>query len=264
MTIISVATVDDCPIFQMGLRDGLQKSGVIAVVAQGATDSDARAISLGYRVDVMLLGLPMASSTPGLLKAIRDISPAIQLVLLASAVSDDDRNAAVSAGVRGYFPREIAVPALIEAVLDVYRGKSCVGIDTPMRPPLSRIGMARHDADRDGAAPMESLNYRESQILTLVCRGMTNAEIGREIKLAPQTVKNYMSGIIEKLQVRNRSGAIMKFMAGQDSARLVAPRYGKHGTHTVGRNLDESGQSALHAGAMRPSSPVFPSFWSGM
>ena len=219
MAMINVATIDSSPIFQIGLRDALQETGDIIVVAQGATGSDACAIASRHRVDVMLLGLPMDKSTPGLLSAIREKSPAIRLALLTSASGRDAPNAAVPAGVWEYFPKEIEARARNGAVLELHRGRSRARFDMPVRPPLSRGEVARPVTGLGGAASGESLSYREAQILTLVCRGMTNAEIGGELRLASQTVKNYMSVIIEKFQVRNRSGAIMKFMAGQGIAR---------------------------------------------
>jgi len=231
---ITVATIDSSPIFQIGLATRLRTAGrnKIKVIAQGNAGSDAREIGLTHKPDVMLLDIPMNGLAARLASDIRASSPDTKLAILTDAGDDENVIAALSAGFRGYLLKDILAEGLVQAIQDVHRGTLCItpSLAVKMVARQSQIASRTNDPEDQAAGSMKSeLNYQEAQIMRLICRGLTNIEVARELKLAPQTVKNYMSRILVKYEVRHRTGAIAKFLAnqaGSDVPKRVTPYRG--------------------------------------
>ena len=196
--MIRVLVVDDHPLFRTGLTGLLETVPDIEVVGQ-AGDGDAavsRAVELEPDVVLMDLNLP---TTPGL-EATRRIVAAVPgcAVLVLTMVADDASVvAALRVGARGYVLKEAGQDEVLAAIRTVAAGGAVFG-----------PGVAARLLDRP--APGAELTRRESEVLALLARGSTNSEIARELGVSLKTVQNHVSSVLAKLQVRDRTQAVLR------------------------------------------------------
>ena len=200
---IRIALADDQALVRAGLRALLERQGI--AIAFEADDGTALLERLATQaVDVVLSDIRM----PGLdgigalqqLRARGDTTP----VLLLTTFDDSDLLLrATEAGAQGFLLKDAAPEDLRDAIERVARG------DTLLQPVSTQAVRARyqyHAAD----APRERFTEREVAILRLLAGGYSNKEIARTLFLAEGTVKNYVSVILEKLDTRDRTRAVLK------------------------------------------------------
>ncbi|MDX2159553.1 MAG: response regulator transcription factor [Hyphomicrobiaceae bacterium] len=204
---IKIALVDDHPFFRGGVRRALHKVKDVKLVAEGGTADDAGRIAVEHQPDVMLLDITMPGGGIAAAREIAKCSPRTRIVMLTGSDDDDKVAAALEAGAIGYVLKGADTAELLQAVRAVQSGQAFI---TPML--SSRLLLdsvrTRRAAEAEAAIAQGSLNNREREILDLVTQGKTNSEIADTLNLALPTVKNYISRIFEKLQVRNRAEAI--------------------------------------------------------
>ncbi|GAB3786062.1 response regulator transcription factor [Nocardioides ungokensis] len=204
MTRVLVA--DDHPAFRRGLDLMLQ--GLDGVELVGEAETGQRAIELAEELspDVILMDLRM----PGLdgLEATRRItrsSPGVAVVVLTMFEDDDSVFAAMRAGALGYLLKGAEQDEIVRAIRAAAAGEAIFG------PEVARRVIA-HFATGPGSAPaaFPSLTEREREVLDLVAAGKGNATIAHELMISLKTVRNHVSNIFTKLQVSDRSAAIVK------------------------------------------------------
>jgi DNA-binding NarL/FixJ family response regulator len=146
-----------------------------------------------------------------------EASPATRVVMLTSSENEDDLLAAMEAGARGYVLKGVAGRELRTILKSVHRGEVYVA------PGLAYAmikGLTRPPA-RD---PLDQLTIREREVLQLVAKGLSNAEIGGRLGLAEKTVKHYMTAILSKLEVGSRvEAALIAYKSGVGPDDGVAP-----------------------------------------
>src|SRR5665811_897841 len=143
---------------------------------------------------------------------VRDEFPDIQVVFLTSSPDEVDVFAAIVAGARGYVLKQTRSVELIRTLEAVGRGESLLDPHVTGMV-LERIRRIASGADADEAT---QLTAREREILPLIADGQTNKEIAEAVFLSDKTVKNYVSSILSKLNLRRRSEAAA-FMAERRS-----------------------------------------------
>ena len=116
------------------------------------------------------------------------------------------RIAALRAGARGYILKGIGGRDLVAIMRAIYRGESYVSPDLAAK---LLVDMQVKKTVPDDEDPLAELTSREEQILRGVARGLSNKEIGAELRIQEKTVKHYMTNILQKLQVRNRVEAAL-------------------------------------------------------
>jgi DNA-binding NarL/FixJ family response regulator len=204
---IRVLIVDDHPIFRDGLRTGLNPLPDVVIVGEAATATEALAMVDQLQPDVVLmdLGLPDAGGieTTRTITAHHD-----RTAILVLTMRDDDASvfAAVRAGAAGYLLKGSDQEELARAIRGVATGDAVFG------PGIASRVLAR--AGGDPAATAEPLGTRlterEREILELVAAGWGNQTIARRVGLAPKTVRNHVSNLINKLQAADRGEAIVR------------------------------------------------------
>jgi DNA-binding NarL/FixJ family response regulator len=207
---LKVLLVDDHHIVRAGLRTIISRAGIEIV---GEAGSAAAAIEDAARLepDVVLMDvrLPDGSGVTAC-REIRAANPRIKVLFLSAFKDDSALLATAFASAAGYLLKEIGSEHLIQAIRAVASGLSVLGpgvMDTVMGH-LRTIGTT---GDRDAGEPLSS---QQRRVLTLVADGKTNKEIAAAMGLSPKTVKNYLSTVFEKLQVRRRSEAVARIVRG--------------------------------------------------
>jgi DNA-binding NarL/FixJ family response regulator len=203
---ITVVVVDDHPVFRIGMVALLESLDSIEVVGQAADEESAVAVVEEVRPDVVLMDLDLGpgsgvEATRQILRAVPEVG-----VLVVTMLGDDDSLfASIRAGARGYLLKG-ASPAEIErAVRAVGNGEVLLGPQVALRAAGYLSG-----ARTRGARPFPELTDREHEVLDLVARGHDNATIARRLVLSAKTVRNYVYGILSKLDVDNRSHLVVR------------------------------------------------------
>jgi DNA-binding NarL/FixJ family response regulator len=204
---IRVLIADDHPAFRGGLRALLATADDIAVVGEAASGLDVVAAAERLQPDVVLMDVNM----PGIdgveaSRRIVDASPHMAVLVLTMHDDDETVFEAVRAGARGYLLKGAQRAELVRAIRSVASGEAIFG------PGVARRLMAyfaRPVPIVDPAAFPE-LTDREREILELIAQGRSNADITALLVLSPKTVRNHVSNIFGKLQVRDRSEAIVR------------------------------------------------------
>jgi DNA-binding NarL/FixJ family response regulator len=204
---IRVLIADDHMFYREGIKTMLQASGdLVEIVGEAATGDDAVQAAARLRPDVILMDLKM----PGLngVEATRQITTAHTeaAVLVLTMFDDDSVFAAMRAGARGYLLKDATVEHLVRAITAVHAGEAIFS------PAIGRR-LTRFFANTPTTRAPElfpELTDREHDILRLIVTGKTNQQIANQLFLSPKTVRNYVSNILAKLHVHDRSQAIVK------------------------------------------------------
>jgi len=200
---ISILVVDDHPLFRQGVVHALQSEPGLRVVAE--TDSGEEALELARTLmpQVMLLDISM-SGWDGITTAekVSTACPATAIVMLTMSDDKDKLLAAFKAGARAYVLKGVAAQELARVVRaaaagEVYVSQSLAG---------EMLVSLTHGKAPD---PLQELTPREREILALIGNGYTNRAIGEKIFLSEQTIKHYVTNILQKLQVRSRVEAAL-------------------------------------------------------
>ncbi|MDT4892484.1 MAG: hypothetical protein QOE97_1519 [Pseudonocardiales bacterium] len=202
MSPIRVFLLDDHEIVRRGIADLLASQGDVEIVGEAATVAEALERIPAARPDVAVLDarLPDGSGIE-VCRQLREDDPGIRCLILTSYDDDDAIFAAVLAGASGYVLKQIRGSNLVDAVRQVAAGQSLLDPGVTERV-LARI--------RDGSRPdarTANLNEQERRILELITDGLTNRQIGEQLYLAEQTVKNNVSSLLAKLGMQRRTQA---------------------------------------------------------
>jgi DNA-binding NarL/FixJ family response regulator len=199
---LRLLVVDDHDIVRRGLATLFDHASDLTVVGEAGTA--ARAVELARelspQVVIMDIRLPDGSG----IEACRDIlaqNPNIKVLMLTSYGDDVAVMGSIMAGASGYLLKEVRAPEIMEAIRRVGSGQSLLD-------PAVTAGVLERLRRGQGADERwAQLTDQEQRILELIAEGYTNREIAREVNLSDKTVKNYVSNILGKLEVTNRSQA---------------------------------------------------------
>ena len=204
MTMRTVLVDDEAPARSL-LREYLAAHADVEVVGECADGHAAVAAIRDRAPDVVLLDLVMPGLDGlGVLRAIeergqRDHRPAV--VVLTSFLADDRAVAAVRAGALSYLPKTTAVDRVVEAVRAAAEGGSVLD------PGVAALLVERVRSAGPDAGPLATLSRREREVLAALSRGRSNREIARALTLSEETVKTYVSSLLAKLGLQDRTQA---------------------------------------------------------
>ena len=205
---VRVLIVDDDDLMRVGLRGVLANDDSIEVVGEASDGRDALYHSRLQRPDVVLMDVRMPdldgiSATRELLAAY----PELRVVILTTFEQDDYIFGALSAGASGFLLKRTRPEELIAAVHTIAAGDSLLSPSVTTRV-IERT--ARQPApDAAGNARLEELTAREREVLELMARGLSNAEIADALVVEESTVKTHVKRILTKLEVRDRVHAVI-------------------------------------------------------
>jgi DNA-binding NarL/FixJ family response regulator len=196
---VRVLVVDDHPVVRGGLVGWLAAQPDLDVVGEAGDGLEALAAVAEHAPDVVLMDLRMPRmdgvTATGRITAAH---PGVRVLVLTTYDTDADIVRAVEAGAAGYLLKDVPLPQLADAVRAAARG------ETVLAPPV-----AARLVSRMRAPSVEAPTARELQVLGGVARGLTNAEIGRELFIGEATVKTHLVRVFAKLGVDDRTRAVM-------------------------------------------------------
>jgi DNA-binding NarL/FixJ family response regulator len=198
VTTLRILIVDDHPVVRTGLAGMLSAEADFEIVGEAGNGEEAVAAADQLRPDVVLMDLRMpgldgAEATARITTADQDI----KVLVLTTYDTDSDIVRAVEAGATGYLLKDTPRLELAAAIRAAARG------ETVLAPPV-----AARLVNRLRTPTRERLTPREAEVLAAVARGLSNAEVGRELFIGEATVKTHLLRIFAKLGVDDRTAAV--------------------------------------------------------
>jgi DNA-binding NarL/FixJ family response regulator len=205
---IRIVIADDHPIFRFGMRTLIDATSDMSVVGEAATGEEAIALADTCVPDLLLMDIVM----PGLsgIEAtahIHERHPQM-VIFIVSMLDDESVFEAMRAGARGYILKGTAPAEMLAAIRAAASGEAIFSARIAERLTAYFVKPSVQPTREVLAFP--ELTTREREILVLLARGFTNTNIADRLALSPKTVRNYISEIFTKLQVADRSQAIVR------------------------------------------------------
>lgn len=208
--VVKIMLVDDHEVVRMGLRTLLERREGFSVVAEAASVAEAVSAASQVLPDVIVMDVRLPDGTG--IEACREIRserPETKVIMLTSYADDEAVYGSIMAGASGYLLKQTRGQNLAEAIERVAAGESLLdpGVTDKVLARMRQLASGETDE-------LASLSPQERRILGLIAEGKTNKEIADEVFLSDKTVKNYVSSILSKLNLRRRSEAAA-FIAGR-------------------------------------------------
>ena len=211
---LRIALVDDQDLVRSGFRMILDAQKDMCVVGQASDDVGVLPMVKATQPDIVLMDIRMPTMDGiSATHAVLGSHPDLKVLILTTFDLDDYLVAAMRAGASGFLLKDSTAPELLAGIRAVARGDSVVA------PSATRRLLKRWFAPTGPAAPSEpgtvhtesidALSDREKEIVTLVGRAMSNAEIAQHLVLAESTIKSHLNRILHKLELRDRAQLIV-------------------------------------------------------
>ena len=201
--MIRVMLVDDHPVVREGLRGMLEAEPDLTVVSEAGSGEEAVALARSVAADVILMDLRMRDlDGVGATERILAEHPARKVVVLTTYETDADILRAVEAGAAGYLLKDASRTDLANAIRAAARGETVLAPSVAGR----LVNQVRRPVP-------QTLSAREVEVLGLVAKGLTNADIGRALHIAEATVKTHLLRTFAKLEVSDRTAAVTTAMS---------------------------------------------------
>jgi DNA-binding NarL/FixJ family response regulator len=200
---ISVLIVDDHPVVREGLHMLLSEEPDIEVVGEAADGDEAVRVAKRTQPDVVLMDLVMPEMDGvAATRSLRNTGVRSRVLVLTSFAEDDRVRDAIQAGAVGYLLKDVRRPELLRAIRAAADGQPT------LHPDVQRRLMQRVAAPVEQSA-LDNLTDREREVLRLLAQGYSNKQIAGQLHLSEGTVKWYVSAILTKLDVDDRTQAAL-------------------------------------------------------
>jgi len=205
---ITVGLIDDQALVRRGIRGLLELSEEVEVVDEGADGSEAVALVQRVSPDVVLMDMrmPRMNGAEAIL-ALREAGLDVPVIVLTTFDDHEQVLECIRAGARGYLLKDVSLEDLIRAIESVHRG------ETMIQPAVTETLLERLGGQRShltAASVPEPLTPRETEVVRLMAGGYSNKEISVALSKSEGTIKNHVSNVLAKLDVRDRTRAVLK------------------------------------------------------
>ncbi len=199
---IQVILTDDHAVVRAGIRKFLESDPRIRVVAEASNGRELISLLPETASDVLVLDIQMPEMN-GLIatREIRKSGNRVGILILTAYDDPPYVQALIREGANGYVLKTASPGEIIQAVVDVYEGKSVM--DAQLHLAIEDIAFCNPD-------PRSSLSEREIQVLELVSLGLTNKAAAAKLGISIRTVQNHLANIFEKLQTESRTEAVIR------------------------------------------------------
>ena len=201
---IRILLADDHNIVRAGVRQLLESADDLQVIAEAEDGEQAQALIQRHLPDVAVLDIQMPKASGiEVTRWVRSNLPQVGILILTAYDDDPYVMAVLQAGANGYVLKTGQADELVQAVRDVYEGKSALD------PNITRKLMANIFKGKDKNI-IEPLTDRELDVLRLAAKGFTNKAIGVQLSISDRTVQGHLAHIFAKLQANSRTEAVMR------------------------------------------------------
>lgn len=202
---IKVILVDDQQLMREGIKMLLELEDDIELVAEAGDGREAVRLYEQHVPDLVLMDIEMPRmSGVEATKKIKELNAEARILILTTFGQEDYVRSALLAGAQGFLLKAVSGEELANGIRKVNKGESV--LDGQSTEVLLGSYRALSEVNESKGKPL--LNVREAQILKLIAEQKNNREIAIKLQLAEGTVKNYISQILEKLDVRDRNQAV--------------------------------------------------------
>lgn len=202
--MLRILLVDDHEVVRLGIKALLTRQNQFQVVAEAGNAQEAVEQALHHKPDVVIMDIRLPGKSG--IEATQEITkklPDTKVIVLTSFAEDNLLFDAIMAGASGYVLKQIGSGELVRALETVARGENLLDPALTQKV-FDRVRQTVRDAQGEDLA---RLTEREMQILGLIAQGKTNKEIAEKIFLSEKTVRNYVSSLLDKLQLSSRTEA---------------------------------------------------------
>jgi DNA-binding NarL/FixJ family response regulator len=215
---IRVLIADDHPVFRDGLHALVEAAPDLDFVGEATTGVEAVDLAASGRPAVILMDLRMPElSGIEATRQILEVDPTVGILIVTMSEDDESLFAAMRAGARGYIPKDAERGEILSAIRAAAVGEAVFGAS------IARRVAEFFAAPRSPAAePFPDLTERENEILELIAQGRSNGDIAGRLGITSKTVRNHVANVFNKLQVADRSQAIVRAREaglGRDSSK---------------------------------------------
>jgi len=201
---IRLFIADDHAIVRKGMAALLATEADIEVVGEAANGLEAVTAVPDLHPDVILMDLVMPKMDG--IEAIRRITlewPEARILVMTSFATDDKVFPAIKSGALGYMLKDSGPEALVEAIRQVHRG------EPSLHPKIAAMMLRELGRPTSQEPTTDPLTERESEVLALIARGLSNQEIAQELVISEATVRTHVSHILSKLHLASRTQAAL-------------------------------------------------------
>lgn len=204
MTTIRVILADDHKIVRSGIRAILEQAGDIEVIAEADDGEQARELIQKHLPDVAVLDIQMPKASGiDVTRWVRANLRGVGLLILTAYDDTPYIMGVLQSGANGYILKTSSPEDLIQAVHDVFAGKSALDAA------ITQKVMAQL-FEQKAVPTYQELTEREMEVLRLCARGYTNKAIAVQLKISDRTVQGHLAHIFDKLQAASRTEAVMR------------------------------------------------------
>lgn len=194
---VRVFIVDDHPVMRIGIAAIVQTQEDLTVCGEAGSVREALELYERCAPDIVLMDLRLPDGNGvQAIQHMRARQPSLKILVLTTYEGDEDIHQALQAGAMGYLIKGMPHDSLLDAIRKVIRGNRF--LPPPVRQALSM------------RSPDSILSQREREVLRLMVAGRSNREIGEELNIKEATVKSHVSVILMRLQVTDRTQAVVE------------------------------------------------------
>ena len=201
--MIKVIVVDDQKIIREGLKMILSLDDEIEVLGEGENGLDAISLCRDLNPDVVLIDIRMPIMDGVLAtEKIKELNKDIKILILTTFNEDEYIFQSIKNGANGYLLKDADPDEIINGIKTVFKGNMLIHSEVAMK--IAWVLNKKEEVNLD------ILTKREKEIANLITEGLNNKEIGEKLYLSEGTVKNYVTKILDKLEVKNRTELAIK------------------------------------------------------